>query len=199
MRGWRNARRAGLAAAVALAAAAAWIAQGTEPARAAASNWDGSWFAMKVTQKGLFSEDGRWRTGVDRFPIWLLLETYEAGGPGDADDAFVAEFRTRTDDGGFETLPVRLHVLRTGSNTDDFLVYAGMDANGDVDTGDGLRVTFVGHVKGKRRSDGSLRSATFKGLGGTYVERSQGRTYGGESAVSGKLIDAGKLPFLSKR
>lgn len=186
----------GILAGAALLVGLAWCAlDGVEPAEAASSSWDGTWFQLKVSQKGYEDEAGRWKATRERFPIYLGLGTYDAGGPAPADDAFDAEFRVEQDRGEFAAIPFRLHVLRSGSNTDDFLVYAAVDADGDVDTGNGLRVTFAGRITGKRDRDGSLTKARFKGLGGTYVERSGSEAWAGGSTVAGKAVDPSKLPF----
>jgi hypothetical protein len=78
-----------------------------------------------------------------------------------------------------------LHVI--GGTSTDFLCWS--QVNGDFTTG------FTARIQG-RKTGGILKSATFKTLGGYYLETSSGNPVAGGISINGSLVPESKVPVL---
>jgi hypothetical protein len=156
------------------------------------TDWEGTWFQLKLKQKGVSTEDGGWEKDKDKTKLYLLLDTYQASTP--EGPVFECVFVIK-DAGVYFGLPADLRLMSAFGNFEDFVLWGVLDVDGDIDMGDGTRIGFAAQVRGKEKSNGALKSASFKSLGGFTVEQDPGESFALGFSLKGERVREKELPF----
>lgn len=148
-------------------------------------DWGGKWFSITVKQKGYvygsqalnlgFGSDNETATTFLKITGW--------------DGNFLYGFVIYSgEDEALEAKPLNLKVI-AGTNL-DFLCY--FPESKIIST---MTMGFTARITGKLNTKtGSLKSATFKSLGGYYLEEESSEYFAGGLTITGKWISEDKVP-----
>ena len=154
------------------------------------SGWVGKWFKLTSSHKGYetFEDpDHIPNTLNGKTPMYLKITAWDTSNP--SDKILECSGYEQDEEGGISQNTMDLHYL--GGTDLDFLVLCHVVS--------GARIGFTARVTG-RESAGTLKSASFKTLGGYIWERDSDpisnprNSEAGGLTITGNLISVSKLP-----
>lgn len=128
--------------------------------------WESTWLKLNASVSGYEADTSFTPPRLVKFSgsslAFMYISTW------DTSSSFSATFYTRSDF-GWTSIPITLYII-TGNRL-DFLFWSKWE-DGDITSGDGILITFTGHVKGTLSKDGlSLQKVNLTSLGGFLIEK----------------------------
>jgi hypothetical protein len=159
--------------------------------------WEGAWFKLTIVSKGyernLVGTSPVWKPLNGRFTAFMRIGTWTDPTATEGDETFSADIYFYDEDvPGWQALPVILNRIH-GTSLDIFIRCARI--TGDLSTGTGETLRFLGRTTGKMNKAGTaLQTGTFKSLAGSHVQMDPLDPLGPLYEVSGLTI-TGNLIF----
>jgi hypothetical protein len=180
---------------LALAIFISWFSLGTAHAQGPAfTDWEGRWLKVGTNFKGYernLAGPPDWFTVNDRFTLFLFM-----GNPGSWNGSgFAATFYYFDEDiGNWQPVPVTLNYLH--GTPLDFLIWVLNDQGGIFPGNNTERLTFAARLSGKlNRAGTDLQTASFKCLGGYFIEIAPDDPDGAIYAASGVTMTGTLVPL----
>jgi hypothetical protein len=182
---------------LALAIFISWFSFGTAYAQVGFDVWETRWLKVNTNFKGYernLAGPPDWFTDYDRFTLYVYISSWNDPDqtPNTRDEYFSADFYYFDDLAGWQSVRVTLNYLH--GTPLDLLVWALNDQG--VFPGDNTeRLTFAARLSGKlMRGTTDLQTASFKCLGGYFIEIAPDDPEGAIYAASGVTMTGGLVP-----
>jgi hypothetical protein len=160
--------------------------------------WEGRWLKLNTNFKGHernLAGPPDWFTVNDRFTLYMNILSWNDPDqtPNTRDEYFSADFWYYDENlAGWQSVTVALNYIH--GTPLDLLIWVQNDI-ADITAGDGERLAFAARISGKlARTTPTLQTASFKCLGGYFIEIDSNDPEGAIYSASGVTMTGGLVP-----
>jgi hypothetical protein len=151
--------------------------------------WEGKWFKLTVKTTGLFFDGSKLKTGNDNSTNYLYINGFNS-----TLGRLTVQVWEQNDQGGWGVFVDDLSLKIIAGTDLDFLFVTMFESNDPLEP---MFFGFAARITG-RKTQGVLKSATLKSLGGFSWEQLldlNPEYFAAGVSINGSLIDPSKLPF----